>query len=62
MLTFQQAILVAIATGSEPPSALRIIDQALAQAGLSRSERRKTIASLKASAAVAPEQTERIAP
>lgn len=44
MLTRAQAELVAMATGRQLRSPLKILDEALSKAGLSRSERRRLIA------------------
>ncbi len=61
MLTRAQAELVAMATGRELRSPLRILDEALSKAGLSRSERRRLIAQAVDQPAADPESDERTA-
>jgi hypothetical protein len=55
MLTRDQAELIARATGRKPLTSEQFIDRILASQGFTRSQRRKLIASLKASAKRDPE-------
>lgn len=50
MLRLEIAQRIALAAGRKPPRVEDFIDRVLARAGLSRSERRKLIADLKAEA------------